>query len=210
MDPTRSDAQKYVALVPVKPPAVGKSRLGPAGERRRDLAAAFALDTVTACLATPEVEQVLAVTDDAAFARRLADTGCEVLPDGPSGDLNTSLRLAAAEAHRRWPGLRPAAVCADLPALRPGDLGEALRVASAHPAAFVSDTGGKGTTMYTAAYDAFHPRFGPGSRAAHLADGAAELTAGLASLRQDVDDVGDLHRAALIGLGPHTSALNTP
>lgn len=209
MEPTRTDAGGYVVLVPVKPPAVGKSRLGPAGQRRRELASAFALDTVAACLATPEVVQVMAVTDDATFARRLAETGCDVLPDGPSGDLNTSLRLAAAEAHRRWPGLRPAAVCADLPALRSADLGEALRLAARHPAAFVGDTAGRGTTMYTAHHAGFHPRFGPGSRAAHLADGAVELPGDLASLRQDVDDVGDLHRAALIGLGPHTAALQT-
>lgn len=200
----------YVVLVPVKPPAVGKSRLGPAGEQRRELASAFALDTVTACLSAPEAAQVLAVTDDAAFARRLAATGCDVLPDGPSGDLNTSLRLAAAEAHRRWPDLRPAVVCADLPALRHDDLGRALRLAAAHPAAFVGDAAGQGTTMYTAAYDGFHPRFGPGSRDAHLADGAVELSGDLTSLRQDVDDVDDLHRAARIGLGPHTAALQTP
>src|SRR3954452_4098014 len=37
--------QKYVALVPVKPPALGKSRLvGLADDDRRALAAAFALD----------------------------------------------------------------------------------------------------------------------------------------------------------------------
>ena len=48
------NAQEYVVLVPVKPPAVGKSRLvGLPDETRRELAAAFALDTVSACLATP-------------------------------------------------------------------------------------------------------------------------------------------------------------
>lgn len=204
-----SDRVRYVALVPVKPPSVGKSRLGPAGERRQELAAAFALDTTAACLATSEVARVLAVTDDAAFARLLAAAGCEVLPDGPSGDLNASLRLAAAEAHRRWPDLRPAAVCADLPALRPEDLGEALRAAARHPTAFVVDAAGTGTTLYAAAYDAFRPRFGPDSRSAHLADGAVELAGELSSLRQDVDDLADLGRAAHLGLGPHTAALRT-
>ena len=43
--------QKYVALVPVKPPALGKSRLvGLTDDERRTLAAAFALDTVAACV----------------------------------------------------------------------------------------------------------------------------------------------------------------
>src|SRR5690349_19543889 len=59
-------APGHVLLVPVKPPAHGKSRLlGVPDERRRELAAAFALDTVTTCLSTPGVTRVLAVTDDA-------------------------------------------------------------------------------------------------------------------------------------------------
>ena len=41
----------YVVLLPVKPPARGKSRLEVDPARRRDLAAAFALDTARACLA---------------------------------------------------------------------------------------------------------------------------------------------------------------
>ncbi len=42
--------ERYVALVPVKPPALGKSRLvGLEDDVRRALAAAFALDTVAAC-----------------------------------------------------------------------------------------------------------------------------------------------------------------
>ena len=132
-------ARAYVVLVPVKPPAVGKSRLGPAGEERSELAAAFALDTVTACLATASVTEVIAVTDDAAFARVLAEVGSGVLPDGTSDDLNASLRAAAAEARRRWPSLRAAVVCADLPALRHEDLEEALRAAHEHAAAFVAE-----------------------------------------------------------------------
>ncbi len=41
--------------------------------------------------------------------------------------------------------------------------------------AFVPDAAGVGTTLYAAAYDEFDPRFGPGSRAAHLDAGAREL-----------------------------------
>ena len=41
----------FVVLLPVKPPARGKSRLEVDPERRRALAAAFALDTARACLA---------------------------------------------------------------------------------------------------------------------------------------------------------------
>lgn len=195
---------KYVVLVPVKPPVVGKSRLGdlPDGQRRR-LAEAFARDTVEAALATPSVDEVLVVTDDHRLAASLASTGCEVLPDGVAGDLNASLVQAALEGRRRWPHLRPVALCADLPALRAEDLGSALDAVPAGPA-FVPDEAGTGTTLYTADHDHFAPRFGVGSRDAHLADGAVELS-GATRLRRDVDDVGDLQHVLELGVGNHTA-----
>ena len=61
--------------------------------------------------------------------------------------------------------------------------------------------------MYAAPLDEFDPRFGPGSRAAHLDAGARELHGDLVTLRQDVDDPDDLERARALGLGPHTAAL---
>src|SRR5689334_8042894 len=96
-------APSYVVLLPVKPPSRGKSRLEVDPRRRRDLAAAFALDTARACLAAGRVVAVLAVTDDARFADDLRAVGCETIPDGVAGDLNESLRQAAAEARRRRP-----------------------------------------------------------------------------------------------------------
>ncbi len=201
--------QEYVVVLPVKPPAVGKSRLvGLSDEVRRALASAFALDTVAACLATPWVAAVLAVTDDAAFSRRLAAAGCAVIPDGIAGDLNGCLRLAAAEARRRWPQASPVAVCADLPALRPEDLREALTRVPAGRSAFVSDSSGVGTTMYAAGYEDFNPLFGAESRAAHLAAGAVEIPGVLATLRQDVDDADDLRIVLELGVGAHTKELD--
>ncbi len=101
-------ACSFVVIVPVKPPARGKSRLEAltAGQRR-DLAAAFARDTVAAARRTPHVETVLVVTDDFRFAADLRADGCEVIPDGVSNDLNATLRQAAAEAGRRWPDAVP-------------------------------------------------------------------------------------------------------
>jgi 2-phospho-L-lactate guanylyltransferase len=192
----------YVVLLPVKPPARGKSRLDVDPERRRTLAAAFALDTARACLAASRVEAVLAVTDDARFADELRVAGCETIPDGVAHDLNGSLRLAAAEAHRRWPHAVPAAVCADLPSLLTSDLDAALSWGSG--ARFVADLDEVGTTMYTAAYDAFDPRFGRRSRRAHLESGALEVPGPLASLRLDVDDAPALARAEGLGVGAHT------
>jgi 2-phospho-L-lactate guanylyltransferase len=199
---------QYAVLVPVKPPAHGKSRLvGLDDERRRELAAAFALDTVTSCLAAERVGAVLAVTDDASFSRRLAELGCASIPDGVAGDLNATLRQAAAEARRRWPTLVPAAVCADLPALRAGDLDAALDGTAPEGPSFVADASATGTTLYTAPLSSFEPHFGPGSRMAHLATGAVEIEGPLPTLRRDVDDLDDLREALALGVGPHTRAL---
>lgn len=194
-----------VVVVPVKPPAFGKSRLvGLRPEQRRELAEAFALDTVAACLAAPAVEAVLVVTDDASFAARVASLGATALPDGVADDLNGTLRQAAAEAHRRWPGLRPVAVCADLPALRPAELTAALADLPARHPGFVPDAAGVGTTVYAAAYEHFDPRFGGASRRAHLEAGAVEVAAG-PSVRRDVDDLGDLREALGLGVGERTA-----
>lgn len=200
--------EQYAVVVPVKPPARGKSRLvGLPDDRRRELAAAFALDTVAACLTADRVARVLVVTDDVPFARRLIEAGCAAIPDGVTGDLNASLRQAAAEVVRRWPGLVPVAVCADLPCLRPADLDAALALVPDDRPAFVADAAGIGTTLYAAPPDAFDPRFGPESRAAHLDAGAWEVTGELASLRRDVDDLADLRAARVLGVGAHTAEL---
>jgi 2-phospho-L-lactate guanylyltransferase len=196
----------YVVLLPVKPPARGKSRLEVDPVRRRALAAAFALDTARACLDAERVIAVLAVTDDASFADDLRTAGCQSIPDGVADDLNGSLRLAAAEARRRWPKARPVAVCADLPSLDPDDLDIALLAAStAASPAFVADRDGVGTTLYTAPLETFRPCFGAGSRRAHLDAGSREIEGDLASLRSDVDDAEALADAADLGLGAHTS-----
>src|SRR3954447_19872760 len=198
--------QKYVALVPVEPPALGKSRLvGLGDDDRRALAAAFALDTVAACVASAAIAQVLVATDDAAFSIELAELGAVTIPDGVAMDLNGTLRQSAAEARRRWPELVPVALTADLPAVRAIDLDEALGDLAPGEAAYVADAVGLGTTLYTAGHDRFDPRFGPGSAKAHGATGARAISAPLPRLRRDVDDLGDLGDALALGVGPRTA-----
>ena len=191
----------YVVLVPVKPPGRGKTRL--ADLPRDELAAAFALDTVTACLASRSIEQVMVVTDDAHFATRLGELGCAAVPDGVSGDLNASLALAAMESGRRWPELVPVALCADLPCLGAHDLDEALGQRPGWPR-YVADANAEGTTLYTAPLDEFAPRFGVGSAARHAEGGAWPVEGELAGLRLDVDDADDLRAAITLGLGTHS------
>lgn len=194
----------FVVIVPVKPPARGKSRLDalPAGQRR-ELAAGFARDTVAAARRTPRVEAVLVVTDDFRFADDLRADGCEVIPDGVSEDLNATLRQAAAEAGRRWPAAVPIALCADLPCLTSEDLAAAL--AGIDGPTFVRDAAGTGTTMYAAPPSSFEPAFGLDSAAAHLARGAREIVAPVPTLRLDVDEPADLDRALDLGVGTHTA-----
>lgn len=201
-----SSSLRHVVVVPVKPPDVGKSRLlGVPAAERSALAAAFATDTVGACLETPGVARVLVTTDDARFATALAALGADTCPDGATG-LNEALVQAAAEARRRWPALVPVALCADLPALRPADLAAALAAASGAPS-YVADAEGSGTTLYTAPHDAFDPRFGAGSAAAHAAGGATAVPGDLPGLRRDVDDLATLGAAVGLGVGPATRAL---
>lgn len=201
---------RFAVLVPVKPPARAKSRLASLGdETRRALVAAFAADTVSAALECPTVEAVLVVTDDHVLAAGLRELGADVVPDGVVDDLNESLVQAAAEAHRRWPELRLAAICADLPALDPAELAAALKATSGHRTAFVADAAGKGTTMVAAAArEDFTPRFGLGSRDAHLAAGAHEVVeVDVPTLRRDVDTPADLEEALAIGVGNRTATV---
>lgn len=203
-----SPQSPFGVVVPVKPPAFAKSRLGRLGDTvRRDLASAFAVDTVTAALRCEHVAMVLAVTDDHLLAAELVGLGAHVLPDGTTDDLNMTLVLAAAEVVRRRPGLRVAALCADLPALRPEDLDRALAAAPADRMGFVADADGIGTTLVTAPdLGGFRPAFGAGSRSAHLDLGAAEYVADDAtSLRRDVDTPADLAAALELGIGARTS-----
>lgn len=202
-----STTRRFGVIVPAKPPAFAKSRLGGLGDDvRRRLATAFAVDTVVAALRAELVDVVLVVTDDHELAAGLRELGADVIPDGTANDLNASLVLAAEELDRRRPGLRPTALCADLPSLRPAELDRAL-AAAGEGAAFVSDADGVGTTLLTAVgVRDFRPAFGPASRAEHRASGAVEIDLdGIDSLRRDVDTPDDLAAALGLGIGPQTS-----
>jgi len=207
---SRPAKPRFGVLVPVKPTRWAKSRLAPLGDAARQaLVTAFAADTVRSALACPAVAEVMVVTDDHRLAADLAALGAHVLPDGTSDDLNASLVAAAAELHRRWPDLSLAALCADLPALRSEDLTAALDCAAAHDAAIVADTEGVGTTLMTASSLAhFAPRFGPGSRDAHVLGGAHAIEElEVATLRRDVDTPDDLARTLQLGVGERTESV---
>ena len=205
MSSSKHPPTSFVMIVPVKHPAIGKSRLAVSGPAQRPvLAAAFARDTIAAAGRAPSVVAVLAVTDDFRFAAELEADGCRVIPDGVTDDLNETLAQAAAEAARRWPDAMPAALCSDLPCLTGHDLESALR--EVRGPSFVRDAVGSGTTMYAASYADFRPAFGRDSAARHLLLGASEVGSTARTLRHDVDDADDLAAAAALGLGPHSRA----
>ncbi|MDX6325579.1 MAG: 2-phospho-L-lactate/phosphoenolpyruvate guanylyltransferase [Nocardioidaceae bacterium] len=203
----RPGTSAYGVVVPLKPPAIGKSRLAGLGDAaRQDLVTALALDTVAAVARCPAVHLVLVVTDDVGLATQVRELSVSAVPDGATG-LNASLRQGAAEVVRRAPGLRLAALCGDLPCLGPRDLEAVLGSAPDERTAFVSDAAGIGTTLYLSPDLArFDPRFGSDSRAAHLAAGGVDLSdSAPPAARRDVDTPSDLRAALLIGTGPRTA-----
>lgn len=211
MTGSSNDVLHWSVVVPVKVLSRAKSRLTTrSGTERADLARAFALDVLDACQATPAVLRTLVVTDDEQVATLVRSRGVQVLTDptqrlGRSA-LNSAALAGAQAAIRNRPDLPVAILAADLPALRPAVLAQALRIAAPHASAFVSDSAGIGTTMLTSAPGhAPDPRFGVRSRAAHAAAGSVEIAGpDLSRLRCDVDGEVDLWHAVALGVGQHT------
>jgi 2-phospho-L-lactate guanylyltransferase len=201
---------QWSLVIPVKALARAKSRLtDTAGDEvRPGLALAFAQDTVAAALACPRVRDVAVVTDDPLAARELSALGAVLVPDEPAGGLNAALAHGAGAVRARRPGAALAALNADLPALRPAELGRVLDAAGEFPRSFLADAAGIGTTLLAAGTGReLRPAFGVDSRRRHLASGAVELAPGAVdSVRQDVDTGADLRAALALGVGVRTVA----
>jgi 2-phospho-L-lactate/phosphoenolpyruvate guanylyltransferase len=206
MDPTG----RWCLVLPVKRLAVAKTRLGPpyAG-LRRSLALAFALDTTVAALACPLVASVQVVTGDLEASQALAAVGAAVTHDQPDAGLNPALAHGAALAAATHPGAAVGTLTADLPALRPAELGVLLAAAASHARAFVRDAEGTGTTLLLARDAAdLRPMFGPGSADRHARSGAVEIAAERSrSVQRDVDTAADLDDALALGVGTFTGRL---
>jgi 2-phospho-L-lactate/phosphoenolpyruvate guanylyltransferase len=201
---------RWSLVVPLKPLSLAKSRLaGTVGETQRPrLALCFAQDTVAAALACPAVLDVSVVTDDPTAAAELAALGAQVVPDVPGNGLNAALAHGARMVRDVRPAAAVAAVNADLPALRPGELSLVLEAAQEFPRSFLADAANVGTTLLAATPGTeLNPGFGGPSRHRHLSSGAREiLLPGVDSVRRDVDTGEDLLVALGMGLGPYTAA----
>jgi 2-phospho-L-lactate guanylyltransferase len=187
---------QWTVIIPVKPAAIGKSRLGLGPE----LARAIALDTVAAVVACDAVDRVIVVTADAAFR----PPGIEVLLERAPSGIDAAV---AAGAELAGIGTARAALLGDLPSLVPAELAAALDSATNHRGAFVRDNEGTGTTLVTAASGVeLLTAFGRDSASKHRALGLVELLLPQdSSVRYDVDTPEQL-QAATATIGPATRA----
>jgi 2-phospho-L-lactate guanylyltransferase len=206
---TEMRTPRWIVVVPVKPSARGKSRLEVPGAERAALARAIALDTIVAATACDLVAQVVIVTDDGSLARDAAKIpALRFVPEGDARGLDAAVAAGvdAVDPNGRMPR---AALLGDLPALRPEDLGAALRAAASVDRAVVADAEGTGSTLVTArAGVKWQSSFGDGSFARHVDLGCHALQIPDAStLRRDVDTAAQLEAAVGLGVGPRTAAL---
>jgi 2-phospho-L-lactate guanylyltransferase len=208
-----TDAHKpgWAVIIPVKPAAIGKSRLELPTVDRVTLARAIALDTIAAAAACASVGQVYVVTDDAALVALAFDIpGLRFVPEddgtGRPRGIDTAVAVGADAAGL---GMPRAALLGDLPALRPEHLDAALAAAVSHDRTVVPDAEGTGTTLVTAGSGIpLLTSFGARSYARHVELGCVPLEiSDDSSLRHDVDTAAQLEVAAERGLGPRTAAL---
>jgi 2-phospho-L-lactate/phosphoenolpyruvate guanylyltransferase len=190
---------RWTVVIPAKALPEAKSRLSAASvddTAHRRLVQSIRADTLAAAQAADGVARVLVITDRPGEPDALVQT---------RPGLNAALREAAEHAARYWPDDGVVALVGDLPTLRPAELAAVLRAAAAHPRSFVRDASETGTTLLAAIPGiALEPAFGAGSAARH-AISATALDAG-PSVRHDVDTAEDLRAAAILGLGPATTA----
>ena len=200
------------AVVPVKDLDLAKSRLALPAHQRRQLALAFATDTLSALARCPDVAAIIVVTADPDVVALAATVGARVVhdeTDSLDGAIGAAVAVAvAASAARDLPDVGVLITPSDLPCLRADDVTEVLSQASGHPAAFVPDRSGTGTTMVI--YSPGQPvvtGYGGESAARHTGLGLYAVPAAPIRTRHDVDTLEDLLAAAALGVGEATAPL---
>ncbi len=175
-----ADLSHLVAIVPVRSFESAKSRLGEPldAEERQTLVAGLLDRTIRAASGVEAIESVVVVSPDPAVLRAAAAAGATPVRQ-PDDGLNEGLRSAT-----RWATADGATavivLAADLPAISAAAI-EAVVAAAAKArrpdrpvVAIVADRHGRGTNvLLVSPPDAIAFRFGPGSRAAHLAGAGA-------------------------------------
>jgi 2-phospho-L-lactate guanylyltransferase len=196
-----------VALVPVRSPGVGKTRL--AAElsplERAELSGAMLAD-VTAALTGAAVDRVVVAASGPAAAAAGSALGAEVMLDPPGcRSLDTAVSAAAA---RLGPGGTLLVVTADLPRLSGADV-DALLAVDAAVAVAATDDGGTGGLLRRPPV-AIPTAYGRRSAARHLGlarrAGVASERVVIAGFRHDVDTWEDVLALREGHVGPATRA----
>lgn len=201
------DSAGWTIVVPVKPAALGKTRLVAVTADREALARAIALDTIAAVASTARVARVLVVTDDVEVRTQVAQwPAVDVVSEGDTRGLDAAIALGTATAGT---GVPRGALLGDLPALRPADLNSALELAASVERGLVPDAEGTGSTLITARAGAvWVSAFGTDSAARHRLLGCTDLAVErFSTLRRDVDTAAQLADAVALGVGPRTAAV---
>lgn len=197
-----------VALVPLRAPGAGKTRLAAwlTAEQRAALAGAMLAD-VCAALAAGPLDRIVVVAGGEAAVAAASALGLEVIADPPGGGgLDGALR--AAEHHLGDPdGLL--VVTADLPCLQDDDV-RAVLAADGDVVVAPTDDGGTGGLLRRPA-GVMPTAYGPASARRHHAEarrrGLTVTTVRAPGFAIDVDTVGDLAALASRPVGPATAAL---
>lgn len=202
------EPHRIVALVPLRAPGAGKTRLAPqlSVEQRAALAGAMLADVCHA-LERSHVDRVVVAAGGSSAVAAAAALGVEAMHDPPDlPGLDAALRVAAARLGRAGTLL---VVTADLPLLRAEDV-DAVLAEDAEVVVAPTDDGGTGALLRRPP-TAITTAYGPDSAARHL---RRARTAGLRAtsvrrqgLAHDIDTWEDLHRLPRERLGPASAAL---
>jgi 2-phospho-L-lactate guanylyltransferase len=200
----------WVVVLPVKTLSRAKTRLTELPQdQRAELALAMAEDTAAAALEATSVAGVILVTDDERVIGALTSRHgprVHVVSDEPPEGLNAAVRRGILAAGNWRPGYGIVVLLADLPALRPAELTDALTTADAHDVIVVADADGSGTTLLASHQSSLlNPQFGPDSLQRHVTTGARPVTHEIPGLRRDVDGLAALADARRLGVGPRTA-----
>jgi 2-phospho-L-lactate guanylyltransferase len=197
-----------VALVPLRAPGEGKSRLAVvlAPEQRAALSVAMLAD-VTAALTAAGLGEVVVVAGGRAAATAGAELGLDVLLD-PAGCGGLDDALAAA-GRRVGSHRHTLIVAADLPRLRPDDV-RAVLEPDAEVVIAATAAGGTGALLRRPA-GVIGTAYGPGSAIAHhafaIAAGVRAACVDRDGFHHDVDTFTDLAALTEVELGPATAAV---
>lgn len=213
-----ADRGPAVALVPLRSPGQGKTRLASAltTEQRAALVGAMLADVVAALRAS-RVDRIVVAAAGPTAAAAASAVGVEVLHDPASvaaRPVHERLDAAVAAATLHLGGAATSlVVAADLPHLRAEDV-DALLACDAEVAVAPTADGGTGGLLRrppTACPTAYGPRSAARHLAAARAAGRSAVRCELPGFAHDVDVEGDLGRSrrdpSLPPLGPHTARL---